>query len=193
MNGWIKIHRKLTEWEWYDDPNVFRLFIHLLLIANHKDKSYRGNKLKAGTVLTGRELLAEQTGLSVRQVRTALKKLQATNEVTIKTSRQGSVIQIVKYKQYQYSDQENDQQATSNNNNTIPSKQEFINYALEKKSNLCKESVGLKFESWVANDWKDGNDKEIKNWKRKLINTIPYLKTINNQIQQPKNLKDLYQ
>ena len=31
MSGWIKIHRKITEWEWYDDVNTFRLFMHLIL------------------------------------------------------------------------------------------------------------------------------------------------------------------
>ena len=38
-NGWIKIHRKLLEWEWADDPNMVALWIHLLLNANLTDKS----------------------------------------------------------------------------------------------------------------------------------------------------------
>ena len=33
----------------------------------------------------------------------------------------------------------------------------------------------LKYEAWVINDWKDGNGNPIKNWKVKLLNTIPYL------------------
>lgn len=123
MSGWIKIHRKLLEWEWYDDTNTFRLFMHLLLKANHKDKNYRGELLKAGTVLTGRELLAKETGLSVRQVRTALTKLESTNELTSKKTSKGTKIQIVNYTKYQLTTNEttnerptNDQQTTTNKN-----------------------------------------------------------------------------
>ena len=34
--GWIKLHRGFTDWEWYQDANATRLFLHLLLTANHK-------------------------------------------------------------------------------------------------------------------------------------------------------------
>ena len=99
--GWIKIHRQLLSWEWYDDNNTFRLFMHLLLKANHKDKKYRGKVVKAGSLLTGRELLSAETGLSIQQIRTSISRLKSTNEITIKTSKQGSVIQVVKYAKYQ--------------------------------------------------------------------------------------------
>mgnify|MGYP003113638251 CR=1 FL=1 len=99
--GWVKIHRQLLSWEWYDDTNTFRLFMHLLLKANHKDKRYRGKVVKAGSLLTGRELLSSETGLSIQQIRTSISRLKSTNEITIKTSKQGSVIQVVKYSKYQ--------------------------------------------------------------------------------------------
>jgi hypothetical protein len=33
--GYIKLYRSLLKWEWYDDSNVFRVFMHLLLTANY--------------------------------------------------------------------------------------------------------------------------------------------------------------
>ena len=36
QGGYIKLHRKLLEWCWYDDDTVFRLFIHILLKANYR-------------------------------------------------------------------------------------------------------------------------------------------------------------
>lgn len=123
MSGWIKLHRQITDWEWYTDHNTFRVFLHLLLTANHKDKKYKGMDLKAGTIVTSRDLLAYATGLSVRQIRTALDKLKTTNELTIKTSPQGTIIQIVNYVKYQIEASEttnkrpmSDQQTTSNKN-----------------------------------------------------------------------------
>ena len=101
MIGWVKIHRQLLEWEWYDDTNTFRLFIHLLLKANHKEKKYRGMLLQPGTILTGRDLLAKELKLSSQQIRTSLTKLKSTNEITIKGNSLGSVIQVVKWLDYQ--------------------------------------------------------------------------------------------
>ena len=126
-NGWIKIHRKLLDWEWYDEPNVMRLFLHLLLKANHKDKSYRGTLIKTGMLLTGRDLLAKETGLSIQQIRTAINKLKSTNEITIKTNKQGSVIQIVKYEEYQIV------------TNIVTNKQPDSNQQLTTNKNVKKE------------------------------------------------------
>jgi hypothetical protein len=42
MNGYIKLHRKLVDWEWYTDIPTKTLFIHLLLVANHKPNKWRG-------------------------------------------------------------------------------------------------------------------------------------------------------
>ena len=55
--GWIKIHRQLLDWEWYDDINVTRLFLHILLKANHKSKNYKGEIVKVGEHLTSRDIL----------------------------------------------------------------------------------------------------------------------------------------
>jgi len=123
MSGWIKIHRSILDWEWYEDTNTFRLFIHLILKANHKDKNYKGKLIKRGCLVTGRDLLSVETGLSVRQIRTCLERLKSTNEIAIKTDSKGTEIQIVKYEEYQLTTNEttskrptNDQQTTTNKN-----------------------------------------------------------------------------
>jgi len=82
--GWIKLHRITTEWEWYDDANTFRVFIHLLLKANHTPSKYRGQHVNSGDCITGFPALAEQTGLTVMQVRTVFKKLISTGEITVR-------------------------------------------------------------------------------------------------------------
>jgi len=66
--GWIKLHRQILNWEWYSDTNTFRLFLHLLLTANFKDQKYQGKLIKKGTLITGRDKLSYETGLSVREV-----------------------------------------------------------------------------------------------------------------------------
>lgn len=193
MIGWIKIHRKILDWEWYNDTNTFRLFMHLILKANHKDKKYRGILVKAGSFLTGRELLSIETGLSIQQVRTCLERLKSTNEITINSSRQGTIIQIVKYKDYQITTNEittnqpqDNQQVTTNKNvknekeekSVIPNLEEFVAYGISIVEDVSIEALKLKYQSWLQNDWcKEKNGKMIKivNWKSTLNNTIPYL------------------
>ena len=57
----VKIYRKMMEWEWYQDVKVARVFIHLLLKANHKEKKWKGRTIKKGQVLIGRRQLAKET------------------------------------------------------------------------------------------------------------------------------------
>lgn len=60
-------------------------------------------------------------------------------------------------------------------NKSIPEFQEFKEHALSKEPNIDLKALENKYDSWVENDWKDGNDKKIKNWKSKLSNTITYI------------------
>lgn len=63
-------------------------------------------------------------------------------------------------------------------NKTIPSIDEFVAYAILLKPNVNIENVKLKYNSWLVNDWKvnrQGKEKEIKNWKSTLSNTIQFL------------------
>ena len=99
--GWIKIHRQILNWEWYDEPNTFRVFIHLLLKANHKPNKYRGVTIEAGQIMTGQDLLALELKLTRAKIRLALNNLKTTNEITINSSRKGTIIQIVNYENYQ--------------------------------------------------------------------------------------------
>ena len=202
QQGWIKLHRQILEWEWYSDNNCFRLFLHLILKANHKEKRFKGIELRVGSIVTSRDLLARETGLSSQQIRTALTKLILTNEITSKTSSQGTIIQIVSYEKYQVSTNEitneqptSNQQSTTNNNVKkekkeiyIPEFSEFVAYAVSQVPNVIQQEVKLKYDSWVVNGWKDGNDKKIVNWKSKLNNTLPFLKK--HEIQKERTIID---
>lgn len=64
----------------------------------------------------------------------------------------------------------------NNKVNIIPEFEEFLNYALEKKPKVSQIDLKLKYDSWIANNWKNGNDKKITNWKTALLNTLPYIK-----------------
>jgi len=101
MNGWISLHRDLLEWEWYKDSKCLHLWIHLLLVANRKDGYVNGIPVKRGQRLTSLAKLSEETGLSVQEVRTALKKLESTKNVTNTSTNKYRLITVEKYGDWQ--------------------------------------------------------------------------------------------
>jgi len=161
-NGWIKLHRSLLDWEWYDDINVMRVFLHCLLMANHKDKKYRGAVVERGSFLTGRDALASQTGLTVQQIRTSLNKLKSTNELTIKSSKQGTVIQVVSYDKYQEVTNESTTHQPDSNQ-IVTTNKKNKNKKNEKKNTLADaETHEISWSS--AGGWQNISADDIKQW-----------------------------
>lgn len=103
--GFIKIYRSINEWDWWDDINTFRLFMTILIMANWKDKKWRGKKIKRGQLWTSLETLSQESGLTIKQVRNSLDKLNRTNEVTSKGASNGTLITVVNYDFYQETDE----------------------------------------------------------------------------------------
>lgn len=179
MTGWIKLHRQILEWEWYSDVNCFRLFTHLLLKANHREKRYKGIELNVGSIVTSRDLLSRETGLSSQQIRTALNKLISTNEITSVTSPQGTIIQIVSYEKYQVLTNDitneqptSNQRVTTNKNNNkerrfiVPTLSEVVEYCRQKQINVdCNRFIDF----YESKGWMVGKNK-MKDWKAAIRN-----------------------
>ena len=105
MEGWIKLHRRLIEWQWIDSYKHVVLFLHLLLRANHKETKWRNVTIGVGQLLTGRKQLSKWSGLSEQSIRTVLSDLKSTSEITIKTHNKFSIISITNWCEYQQANQ----------------------------------------------------------------------------------------
>lgn len=111
-DGWVKIHRSLLNWEWWDDQNTARLWLTVLLSANHKAEHWHGMTIEAGQFVTSYDKLAARSGLTVKKVRTALEHLKKTGEITVKTANKFSLITVVKWGDFQVqTDEEGKQKA----------------------------------------------------------------------------------
>lgn len=117
-NGFVKFDRKIANWCWYHDVNTFKLFFHLIITANYEPKPFENITVQRGQRVASYGTLAKETGLSVRNVRTAIRHLILTGEVTSKSTNKYSVFTIVNYDLYQDNRQANrqtsDKQPTSN-------------------------------------------------------------------------------
>lgn len=115
-NTFIKLYRKIDDWEWYKDIPTKVLFFHLLIKVNFTEKKWQGRDIKKWEIITSLDRLAHETGLTVMQVRTALTKLKSTSEITSHSTSTFTHIQLVKWEQYQsnVTSQVTNQQQTDN-------------------------------------------------------------------------------
>ena len=99
--GYIKLHRKLTKWEWYHNANTFRVFIHLLLTANYEPRRFEGKVIDRGQRIASLSSLAKELKMSVREVRTSLEHLKSTGEISLISTARFTVFTINNYEEYQ--------------------------------------------------------------------------------------------
>lgn len=99
--GWIKLHRKILDWEWYDDINTMRLWIHILLKVNSEPKIWHGIEIPAGTFITSYASLSDETGLTIDELRTAISKLERSKNITRRTTNKYQAITALQWEIYQ--------------------------------------------------------------------------------------------
>ena len=158
-NGYIKIHRKMTDWGWYKDANTKAMFLHLLLMASYEEHDFRGHTIRPGQVVCGRKQLAEDLGMSEQQVRTALEHLKTTNEITIKSTNKFSIVTIENWAKYQFLSSESTNKSTNNATNEQPTSNHIqegkegknIRRGRPRKNGKGLEETYAMLEEW-AND-----------------------------------------
>lgn len=182
-NGYVKLFRKMVDWEWYGDPNTKAVFLHLLLTANYKRTRYREVTLKPGQTVIGRKSLAETLGMSERNVRTALNRLKTTNEIATKATNKFTIVTIVNWESYQFADGE----ATNEVTNEPSLKRPASDHTIRKKESKNKrkgvnppslsevseyvKEMGYKMDPTMFYDyyesvgWTKKNGQAISNWK----------------------------
>ncbi|RED42598.1 hypothetical protein DFQ10_1084 [Winogradskyella eximia] len=141
-SGFIMLNRNIVDWEWYTDVNANAVFIHCLLKVNYSDKRWQGILIKKGEFITSYEKLAIETGLTISKVRTALSKLQLSNDIHVETTSSFTKISIVNLKEYvaksnrEQTDKPNDKLFSISNSKALAnSSQSNDNHLATTKSN----------------------------------------------------------
>ena len=161
-DGYIKLFRKFTKWEWYSDINTKTLFLHLLLTANHEDKKWRGIVVEKGQVIVGRTKLSKDLHLSERQIRTSLEHLKSTNEITTKTTNKFTIVTLVNWEKYQ----DYDTRTTNSKSNKLPTsdQQPTTNNNEKNEKNKRNNIYAQMFEDFWSIYPKKRNKSKCKEW-----------------------------
>lgn len=154
MCGWIKLHRKLMESPIYTDVVLLKAWVHCLLSATHTEHTTligrHGVTLQPGQFVTGRKKMAQETGLSEKQVRNALNTLNVLKMLTVDTSQgqAASVITVCNWSVYQDSDGSQGQDTAKkgpSKGQVRATRQECKNETMERKEQLLPPDANASF------------------------------------------------
>ncbi len=130
--GFVMLHRSILNWEWYDDISTKTLFLHLLLTANWQDENWHGMTVRRGQRVCTVATLAQETNLTVRNVRTAISHLKATNELTNEPTSanapKSTVFTLLNYEKYQSATKETTNQRQVIDKSPTNYRQQLNNY-----------------------------------------------------------------
>jgi DNA-binding transcriptional MerR regulator len=182
MSGWIKIHRKFLDWEWFNKSEAVHLFLFMLIKANHKSGKWQGIDIERGQFISSLANISNATGISVQTIRTILKKLEKTNEIELKSTSQYTIVTICKYECYQDENETSNKPITNNQQTTNkqlttnkneknvknersifiePTYNEILEYCSERKNGV---DVNKFLNFYSAKGWMVGKNKMI-DWK----------------------------
>ncbi len=131
-----------------------------------------GEIIPRGSFVTSLDSLAKELGLSVQEIRTALKHLISTGELTSKSTNKYRIITVVNYEMYQQVNKQpnspltGNQQATNNQLTTI---EEYIEYKTNteyKNNSVCNNTPEENFSCHLGCIYKTLDCKNcMKKWK----------------------------
>lgn len=100
--GFITLDRRILDWRWYRNSVVKDVFIHLLLCASFKDHDWEDKTLKRGQCFLTAARAASDLGITEKQFRLALDKLEKAGSITKKSEKnRGTLVTVINYDLYQ--------------------------------------------------------------------------------------------
>lgn len=145
-NEYIKLFRKMINWEWYTDVNTKVLFLHCLLKANWKPGDWKGIHYERGQFITSLNSLSLETGLSVKMVRTAMEHLISTGEINSLRQDKGTtkcrIITVIHYDDYQITGKTGASEGQDKGKTRARQGQQYKNIKNSKEDKEDKKYIG---------------------------------------------------
>lgn len=102
QRGYVKLWRKLEDYQKFSDPDYLSIYVWLNLKAAHKQIKYnwggRTLLLQPGQLVTGRRKLSELAGVHESKTQRVLKWLETEHLIEQQTNSTSRLITITKWK-----------------------------------------------------------------------------------------------
>ncbi len=140
MQGWIKFHREILDkpiWQ-NSTPEQKTILQTILLMANHQENEWEWKgeryKVQPGQFISSLEKIAERSGkgVSVQNVRTAIKRFEKYDFLTNESTNQNRLITVVNWGIYQGGDDTDNKEP----NKQLTSDQQATNKRLTTNKNV---------------------------------------------------------
>ena len=165
INGWIKMHRKLVNWEWWDSPMMVKAWLYICMSAFPSDFKWNGVTIPKGSFFTTKAILMRDLNCSDKFVRSLLRRLKDNGQIEYKGTKRGTIITVLNYDSYQGGQADggtnkgtNKSTNKSTNKGTIKSTNEGTIYGTSKGT-----SQGTTIEEY----------KEYKEYKNNISSSSP--------------------
>lgn len=149
MARFVKLFESIETWEWYTDQNTKSVFLHCLIKASWNDYRWKGTVIKAGSFPTSYMKLAAELGLTESKVRTSIKKLILTGELTKEVTDEKTVITVMNWANYQSSSSSDD-------------KDDDRQIAGKSQANRRRIATTKKYRSKEVKEVKNKDSKDLK-------------------------------
>ena len=164
------------------------LFNHLLEYVNDKNPilddrliltAWKPIEIQLKRDLVKYEVIKEKRSIA-GQKSAEIKKQNSTKSTSVESVEQTSTKSTVNVSvndnvNVTVNDNDNDILLKKETKEYIPDFSEFKLYALEKEPNVNTTALKHKYDAWIENGWKNGNNSPIKNWKSSLLQTLIYI------------------
>lgn len=194
-NTFGKVFKELCEWNFVtvvvDSKNQYSCKV-ITLAQNLCKQDETTNKALDKALIKHTIKQDESTDASIDTIN------KQSNNVTIEQSNnvieeiskeifEARILELERENQELKAKKEKEKSSAKKEKEEPPSQAEFMDYAksiveneLKKPFDIYEFVIFSKYETWLADGWKDGNKKSILNWKSKFKNTLPYLKPVFN-------------
>ena len=136
VTGWLKLHRKIIEWEHFQNPECVQLLVYLLCKADEE-----------GNVFTTVERICADLRLTRQVVRDRLKKLSSTNTSTIKSTINGTHITLCNFTSY--NSEKRQGQPINQPTNQPTDKEEIPPTPPKEENNISSSSTAHTHEGFI--------------------------------------------
>ena len=187
-NGWIALHRKIYKSDDFKNQMEVAVFLYLVAMASYQPTKVIYRKkiifLKRGDVSIAYRDLAKKFNISDQNIKTIIKNLKASGNLTQTLTKNLSVYSIVKYNKYQDIEpvpkQKLTDRTTTNTTNTTSIDKNMLN--LSSMSNKPKkiqipilQSLNTKIieKTKVKNEWEVGKERlDAQDYERWVLHKL---------------------